>query len=231
MAFEGLYLILGFIVLAILVFIFIKKIISTIFIMAGLVILTLGCMFGIIYLDYSNISSYDKLEINIVYENLDKYYSGVILNVENKSVDFKELNFVKKENLNLLKEGSKAENQYLIILSRTFLENTLDSNKTYIVPKIGNFTKENLLDIIENKYEGNEIINQLNEMSNSTDIMKSEDLIFGLVLKEIILSPTGILEIIDGYKEDEIEIDPDRMSLKILSLIPTGLIKDIVATE
>ena len=136
MIFEIILLVLVFGLMFFLILKATKKIFETIFIVLGIFILFSCGILGLGYLEFKKISSYEEIDLNIYYGELEDLKFGVSFSfdVEEKEIDTKNVEVL----TDLDKQSVKdlEENEFSILITKKALENILPNGSKYDVLKI-----------------------------------------------------------------------------------------------
>ena len=205
-------------VIVFLIFILMKKIIIafvSIFIIFMVTILSCGFL---IYNDLNEISNSQNLEFNILYlENDNVLQSVKIISDENKNLSI----FSQDKSLEELeKETIIKENVFIIKLERDFFERFLKDKKYNPLEEVQSdvfdieLTKQDIIDIIDKKKD-------ISFFDFSFNGLSIDEMVFLYALKNSLIAPENYIELLEYYKDDKIEILPERFSFNLIKYVPT----------
>ena len=205
-------------VIVFLIFILMKKIIIafvSIFIIFMVTILSCGFL---IYNDLNEISNSQNLEFNILYMENDNVLQSVkIINDENKNLSVSSQNKSLEE---LEKEATIKENVFIVKLEKDFFERFLKDKKYNPLEEVQSdvfdieLTKEDIIDIIDKKKD-------ISFFDFSFNGLSIDEMVFLYALKNSLIAPENYIELLEYYKDDKIEILPERFSFNLIKYVPT----------
>lgn len=203
-------LIVGFLLVAFLIFKLIKKVIVAIVTVVITFVLLVGGIVGLVYLDINNLTSNENYNIQVVYEKDDNYLFGLKLGVENNSVDLEDIDSISKSNLDDLKteELKKDDNTFVIIIPEESFEQLI-INSTY---DYSEFLLNN-----EN-FEGLNLELEGEEIKSIIESNNPNDEFIDVLLKDTSISDLE-LEMVRSVIENAMEIQMSNSSLSINEIL------------
>ena len=218
------------IVIIFLIFKFIKGIIKIIFLFFVILI----SIFGAVYFDFKNLIETENPEIYFIYENNLTYTNGFkIKNIDEKNFSLENINFLNKKELKTFenKKYKFNEDKFLVVIKKKvideiFLNTTLDTTfleyENYIFDNIKELKldeKQLILKILnEEDFNFDEEINSKLKFLGIEEIDNNElkNMIFVFSIYNIFNEKENYPILIQKYKNGEILIEPDRITLKLL---------------
>jgi hypothetical protein len=203
-------LIIGFLLVAFLIFKLIKKVIVAIVTIVITFVLLVGGVVGLVYLDINNLTSNTNYNVQVVYEKDDNYLLGLKLDVENNSVDVENIQSIPKSNLDDLKtkELKKDDNTFVIIIPEESFDKVI-VNSTYDY-------SEFLLN--DENFEGLNLELTGEEVKFIIESNDPNDEFINVLLKDTIMSDEE-LEIVRNVIQNSIETQMNSDSISINELL------------
>ncbi len=249
----GLWLIiLGFLILAYVIFKLIKKVVFAIIAVVLLVVLVFGGVAGLVYIDMKNLADKTDYDVNFLLEEEDDYSLGFGFPVREGEFELLNVYGLSQDDISKIDvdEISKSDNLFIVSINRDFLESLTpdkypvdsfispEENKDYNLT----FTNGEVLSLMNSKSQISDVIDIVLEKDDveseslSTKIeehLLEKDIdvgtaIFSVVLSDIFSDESNSLDLITGYKEGEINIYPDRISFKLIKWLPTKTIQSFL---
>lgn len=262
MEFSFILFILGFIVVAYLIFKLIKKIVFAIITFVVFILLIIGGVFGLVYLDYNYLAAQGDFEVHIIYGSNDNAQFGLIVPVENKSLKFESASSYKISDLSGI-DLDNVEDDFYIFISENLMTKILKEDTTYYVEETENFQilsvdletgldKRQVLDIfsansakeargvyIDEVVNQNEIPEALEENIKSraddliTQTLQDYDVtlrqvLFLTIIKNSVTESSSFIKLVEGFKEKELEVYPDRFTFKLVRMLSVDTIKSFI---
>ena len=203
-------------VIIFLIFILMKKIIIafvSIFIIFIVTILSCGFL---IYNDLNEISNSQNLEFNILYLENDNVVHSVKIISDEKNLSF----LSGDKNLEELeKEAVVKENIFIIKVERDFFERFLKDKKYNPLEEVQSdvfdteLTKQDIIDIIDKKKD-------ISFFDFSFNSLSVEEMVFLYALQNSLIAPENYIKLLEYYKDDKIEILPERFSFNLIKYVP-----------
>lgn len=247
-----LYLVI-IIVIVILIFKIIKKLVYAVLTVIFFFILLFAGVGGLIYADYNYITDNQDVLFKVVYEKNGEYLFGVDIPVKNSTIDNSQIKGI-SDLSRISKKIESEQKTFLIILDsqlfeKLILNRTFSLAETLELPSDFNldltFEGSELLKIIESSTPEQEVSNLLlgessiapilNLMGDDflANLISSEtlgidlsinELLFLFILTQSIEDQRNMVLLIEGFKEEELEIYPNRFVFRLLELLPTKTI-------
>lgn len=249
--------IIAFVILGLVVFNLVKKLIHGVFIMVTLFIFVIGGVAALVYFDYNNLTGQENYDIYFTLNSLDNnLINGVSLPVRNGSIEFDSLSGLSNQALNNLdpKAVKSDTDFFLIVIEEDFFYELVDNRREYdmsnIVSGMGpnldlklsqeevklildsDNSREELISVLVSKNDGSLTESELSQ--NLQEILESNNLevrqiLFSLVILESLFSQANILDVVDGFKNNEINIYPEKFTFKLLKfIVPSSTIKSLL---
>ena len=114
-----LLLIVGFIVVAYLIFKFIKKVVFAVITVVLLFCIVVGAVVGLVYMDFKHLTGNQSYDVQVVYSLKDDYKFGIEIPVENSTPDMENMKSVSEFNLNSIDvdEISTDDNVFVVVIN------------------------------------------------------------------------------------------------------------------
>lgn len=258
MDFSLILFILGFIVIAYLIFKLIKKIIFAIITFVVFIILIIGSVFGLVYLDYKYLASQSDFNIHIIYGNSQDAKFGLVVPVENSSLNFESSSSYKISDLSNV-DLDNLDKDFYVFLSENLINEILDNQTLYYIQGTQNFeilkidldtrlNKNQVLDIFSanlakdtREKDIQEVVtqNEVPEILEETGQKEADKLInqtledyditlrqalFLTILNQSLSESKTFIKFIEGFKEKQLEVYPDRFTFKLVRMLPVDTI-------
>ncbi len=248
-------LIVGFAVVAFLIFKFIKKIIFAVLTLVILVIFIIGGVFGLVYLDYNYLTSQEDFDVKILYGIDDELIFGASIPIRDQEFLVEEVTGIMPAEASELEPENikKRDNTFIIVIDESLYERILTNDIYYIegledteyaiydlsltkdeVIQILN-SEESLdlfLDIMYNKNNVGMIERQMSEPILRAAIgyeierrgMSMRQIVFLSALSQSIESHSNIISLVEGFKDGDLRVYPDRFTFKLVRMLPVKTI-------
>lgn len=180
-------LILGFIVVVFLIFKFIKKLVFAVITLVFFVIIIIGSVFGLAYLDYSHLTSQNDYTVDVVYLKDNEYSLGLRVPIVNGNPDINKVESISKTELEDLKpENIENEDaRFVIVITEELYNKLLENADVYQMSdeessSFGQFElnlsieSDQAKDITESpdpKEELKDVIIENNDFSNAEEVL------------------------------------------------------------
>lgn len=254
MEFNLILLVVGFLVLVWLIFKFIKKLVFAILAVFLLVILIFGGTIGLVYLDLNNLAAQEDFEINLVLKEGENYILGTSFDVKNQEFDVSSVNTLTESDLNDLnvKEISDEDNLFIVELDKEFFEEIMVEEYTFegiqgYEDYDLSLTKNEVLELIDESSSSEELVDILLEKNEVDGILADiakptlvseidsyinnsgvqfQEAIFLMALSQSVSDKSNALDLVQGFKDDEISIYPDRFTFGLVRMLPAETLQE-----
>jgi len=254
-------LILGFILVTYLIFKFIKKIIFAVISFIFLIFLIIGSVFGLVYLDLNNLASQSDFNVNLVYGDSEAPVFGLVLPIEDKSlnqdniksldissldtIDYSESeDFYVYMSKDLFSSLLSSEDKYYLIGTEDLevmgvkIETALTKKQVISILNSNN-DLDDYVEIIYSENDLPEILAENGKIAIKELIkveLKKKNLDFNQALLGSILINLGndssnIVKLISGFKDESLEVYPDRFTFKLARMLPVDFILGYVPED
>lgn len=255
MDFNLILYILVFVIVIFLIFKLIKKVFLAIIATIVFVILIIGGIGALVYIDYKDLSNVDKFDVGVLYSNShDNLEFGFRFEKgEDESIGIENIKKIDVDEINL--DELKKSKEIYLLFKEDFFENVLVENKSYYLPNTEDLkimtkeintelTRDEVIEIFNSDNSEDEYIDIIfdkNEFVFENDLVKKliktqiELQLGNLELREVLfvsvfdnLEIKNSVDIIDGIKDDTIEVFPTKFSIKVIKYIPTSFIRKFI---
>ena len=245
-------LILGIILLigAVLIFKLIKKVVVAVFSFLLLIAVVLAGFGGLIYYDITSLANQENFVLHTQLKENEQSIAGFSLPFENQTPmaenlssytgDFKDdgsqyLVSIEKESFYSLIEGKTISFENLNVGSLQDFETSLTSEEVKQLLESQNTTEE-LVGIFLQNYsmpdnlkEGVEVqANQQIEQMLAKQNLTSKDMVFTTAFVSILNDKKSYPELFNMYKDEKITVQPETISMRMISYIPTGVFNSTI---
>lgn len=188
MAFNLFLIFLVFLVVVYLIFKIIKKVVFAILTVILLLILIMGGIVTLAYTDYNYLSSQKDFDVNIFLGDEDDLFLGVVIPIENRSMEIEGMRGIGENELSLLspKKASRETNSFYVLVSEETFDKLI-KNKTFNLGDLIDMGEVEELDLELDEGEIERVL--LSEVPNEefTKIIIEQD-IFENALGDLIIS-------------------------------------------
>ncbi|MDA3855435.1 MAG: hypothetical protein PF569_04200 [Candidatus Woesearchaeota archaeon] len=249
-----------FIVVVVLIFKFIKKIIAAVFTVIFLVILIFAGVGGLVYMDYKSIVEQENYNINLIYGTPEDPQLGLGFVVDENGFDSSNVESVIVEDVDVVfLDNLGDEDGFYIYVPEEQFESILDHNTTYYLPgtediEVMGFevefglSKDEVLEVV-NSEDSNQvyvdIVIENNDFPNIPGVDPEsliedyiEEALPNASLGEVLFTTTftdvdseDVATIFEGFKDEEVEVYPDRFSFNIVKLLPVSTIVNLFSSD
>ncbi|MCB9370825.1 hypothetical protein H6501_04465 [Candidatus Woesearchaeota archaeon] len=252
----GIILVLVLVLLGIFIVVkFIKKLVAIVFSIFLILLLGVAAVFGLVYLDARHLTTTSDFDVYVLYKDDSSQVSfGVLVPVRSKEIDFSLMRNLDGEELSLSDETLDNENDFKLIVPDSVFSEMIEGESYNISSSLekigvdvdailssedlhtlmdGNGDVDAFVDLI---LEKNGIRGTVAEAARPVLISEiSEGLSGGVSLQgflflssfyESLQDEQGLIVFLDAYKKGDVEIYPDRLSLKLLRALPVETVKE-----
>lgn len=253
-------LIVGFIILAFLVFKLVKKVVVAAFSVFFLFILIFGLVGGLVYFDVKALAEKRDYDIQMIYEESSGYELGIEVPVRNQTPQMNNTGTISTGELEMLspEDIDEEEGKFVILFDENALRN-LTENKTY---SLGKFSLETYS--IEPTLKGGEVMNLLESNSAESDLvdiligenMSEEEkevvkpileekftkrleekglgvkeMLFLLIIKDSIDSKENMRDLLENYQAENIKVYPERTTFTLVKWLPVDFVASKITSS
>jgi hypothetical protein len=253
-----LLLVAGFILVAVLIFKFIKRMLYAVLSLVGLVLLIVGSLFGVVFLDYQYLTSQENMTLHMVYAQDGTYELGTSLPIREQQPVVEEMYGTTAEELSGFEDSFTKKDGILLSVEKGLLEDLL-GNRTFSLPLEGassidgydlQLSSEEVLTILNAEGDGVDTLLDILFEKNSvpqaqqdlareqlTGQIRSElerndltlkEAMFGYVVQDSIQQRDNVLALIEGFKNERLDVRPERFSYKLFRLLPATTLKNFL---
>jgi len=241
-----------------LIFKFVKKLIFAVFSVILLFVVIVGSIFGLVYLDFKQLSSQTDFDVDVIYVNGQNYEFGTQVMIRNNSnIDLDSIKGLSKSELSLIDVSSiKKEDNLFIVEIDSVLFDSLIANNTFTFDQFANndafssftleFTGEEISSLLVSNNAKEEFVTMILDKNNmkgalriaAEGILNSEidklpfqikEILFLVVMQNSMEDKNNVLALLKAYKNDEgIAVYPDRFTFKLVRMLPVNTIESYI---
>jgi len=247
-----------FLVVVFLIFKLIKKIIVAIFAVVFIVVAIFGGIGAMLYFDYQDIVEKDNFSVNLVYGDIDNADFGVILPFEQQKVVEENIKSLDVSSLDE-KKIDDVTDEFYVFIDEDLFGKVLTDDKNYTLKgteglefagvKINtDLTKEEILNLVNSKNAQDDYVDLILEKNDLSSLkaLGAEDIASGTIEKELKgvdfravlvlsvlsdLDSDGMKALILGFKEEELNVYPEKFSFKFLRMLPLDFLVEKLSVE
>jgi energy-coupling factor transporter transmembrane protein EcfT len=248
--------ILLFIIVVYLIFKFVKKIIFAVISVFILIILIIAAIGGLAYLDFRSLSAQQDFVVNVVYAEGDSLLYGVQIPFDNAEPLTENVTGISNIKTLDVDEVSKDSGEFIVVIDDVLFKELIDGKTftfTDVLPE-GQFDEYNMtftdvevLRVMESDTPNDELLNVVFEKANIPSFlietakpiasevlvsvleeidMTSKEAIFTLALSEVVQDQENVVSLVQGFKDDELQVYPERITFDLIKYIPTSIIEE-----
>jgi len=258
MDFNLILILLAIVVGVYLIFKFIKKLVFAVFTAVFLFVAVIGGVFGLVYLDFNQLSSQTDFDIDVIYVNEGNYAFGTQIMVRNNSqINLTSVKGISGSDLSAIdiNKITKEDNLFVVEVD-SVLFNSLIENNTFSFNQFASndalssftleFTGSEISNLLVSTNAKNEFVTLLLDKNNMKGIIREtvkpiinseitnlpfdiKQLLFLAVMQESLKNKDNILTLLKAYKNDNgLAVYPDRYSFKLLKMLPVDTIQSYI---
>lgn len=248
MTLELILLILGFLLVVFLIFKFIKKVFVAVVSLILFVVLIFAGVVGLVYMDYNYVANQDDYTVNMVYVEGNEYLFGITFPVIENKLDLDQVQSLSGEELENLdpEELEAGDKQYAILIDAGLFAQIIEDD-SFVIAEIGgdnvSLDSEGILEVINSEDPEDTFFEVVVESAQEVEEQDVEEYledinlgpkeaVFLVALNESLSDEENALRIAEGFKEDELQIYPERYTFKLFKfLIPTETIRSFISED
>lgn len=256
---ELIFYLLILLVIIVVIFKVIKKLIFAIFAVIALIIVVIVGLGALVYADYNYLTKNENFTVELVYQKDSEYVLGVEIPIIESELQVEDVSSLSIENLD--KDVKSRDNKFLVIVDDVLFQKLMsqsnislndiiqDENLNDVSLDITGEQVSNILETQEFQQELTQIVMEENDIPliyeettqealddvlaqvDENSQITPQEAIFLLAMSNAIEQESNILTLIEGFKNETLQIYPDRFVFKLVRSLPVETIQGFLPED